>query len=144
MTEVMERPTLTRNPRIERIMAWDLSRVKQYLVNREGMTVGRAEQIEPEYKRFIALNVLFPDEKIPIAGDVDEMWHTHIMFTENYEQFCRQMNNGRMMHHRPTINEAEAKLLLGDFTGNTLRLYERVFGKPDMSIWHDCVCVCDR
>lgn len=122
---------------------WDMTRVKRYMVGRMNMKPEYVDRIEVEYKRFIALNLLYPKKTIPIAGDVDKMWHAHILHTHDYTDFGIAVAGG-YLHHNPTANDDESSELYTPFNGNTLTLYDRVFGTPDMKIWHDAVCYCDN
>jgi len=40
----------------------------------------------------------------PIIGAIDEMWHTFLLYTEDYEEFCSHYL-GRFIHHVPTKQE---------------------------------------
>lgn len=38
--------------------------------------------------------------------DIDNMWHTFLLFTKDYQDFCQEYLNGVFFHHFPLINAA--------------------------------------
>lgn len=36
--------------------------------------------------------------------EIDDMWHTFILFTQDYSNFCND-HFGRYIHHQPTVDE---------------------------------------
>jgi hypothetical protein len=70
------------------------------------------------------------------SEDVDEVWHLHLVYTQNYwEEFCPNALR-RLLHHGPTkggSEEAEKYLAAYKYT---LELYEYEFGEsPPKSYW---------
>ena len=55
---------------------------------------------------------------------VDNVWHRHILFTEEYPQFC-QLIAGEMIHHRP-CTKANVQIMNSAFF---LRVYNLLFGE---------------
>lgn len=54
-------------------------------------------------KHFLVLTTMF--KNVPMFDDVaDEVWHTMILFTRSYEDFCDRFNGG-YIHHEPTIGK---------------------------------------
>ena len=37
---------------------------------------------------------------------IDEMWHTFILFTQDYQQFCENYLHGKFFHHQPADETA--------------------------------------
>lgn len=71
---------------------------------------GRAEK---EYRQFllIAWNNFAAKSREPVlpTPQADQIWHQHILHTEDYGKFCRRTFGG-MLHHRPgTPKEAGAR-----------------------------------
>ena len=54
---------------------------------------------EREIKRFLALSAINPG-KYGMRGPLDELWHTFIIFTSAYANFCRLLGGG-FIHHLP-------------------------------------------
>lgn len=52
------------------------------------------------YKQFLYLASV-TKEKLRVPSDiVDKLWHSHILFTEDYEEYCHK-NFGKFIHHKP-------------------------------------------
>lgn len=131
----------------EKILAWDLSRVKLFLINRESFDPELVEEMETEYKKFLFLRIVHPDERLPMSKDVDEMWHIHVLHTRNYAAFCEEIGEGRFIHHGPTISEDENWSLMPDYLNGTLVRYTEYFGHPSEKFWktiseHGACCYC--
>lgn len=39
--------------------------------------------------------------------DIDNMWHTFLLFTREYQLFCEQQLNGIFFHHEPATEKVE-------------------------------------
>jgi len=55
---------------------------------------------EREYKRFLTLKYLYPDQDIVPNKLVDTFWHQHILDTEKYAFDCQEVF-GYFIHHYP-------------------------------------------
>jgi hypothetical protein len=64
-----------------------------------------AREHEQELKRFLALCAIKRDAAYGMAGPVDDLWHTFIIFTREYESFCRSVA-GFFLHHVPNTNKS--------------------------------------
>lgn len=88
-----------------------------------------------EYKRFVYLCCISPSGASP-SQIVDEVWHLHLEYTQNYwEEFC---NNtlGRKLHHHPSKGGPHEKKKHEHWLKDTLRTYKQVFKKaPPDDIW---------
>ncbi len=64
---------------------------------------------------------------------IDECWHHFILFTKDYESFCRTFF-GRFIHHSPKM---KAEIAQGDGTPakNTLDGLHEIFGEVDPKNW---------
>ena len=88
---------------LEKIRDLDLEPIEARLRFREGWSEKRTKNAIEEYRRFLFLlgSKSVPDQfRRPPNGDVDEVWHCHIIHTEKYGRDCMQIA-GRMIHHRP-------------------------------------------
>ncbi len=67
------------------------------------MPYEEAADIFREMKLLLALMAKYPEEYIfthePLWV-IDEMWHTFLMYSKDYEEFCYKYF-GKMMHHEP-------------------------------------------
>eukprot|EP00762_Andalucia_godoyi_P006657 ANDGO_06237.mRNA.1 hypothetical protein TTHERM_00348080 len=136
---------MTRN--LAAIKTADLSKVKRRVIKELNWTSEYAESAVQEYRKFICLAAHgFP--AVP-CRDVDEVWHNHILFTQDYTTFCDDIF-GFYLHHDPmdsseTVVPVQQKNATGavenvtgsphDAYSQTLEMYVKVFGtKPD-AMW---------
>ena len=57
-------------------------------------------EVEDLYRKFLALNMVYPDRKICPTGPIDEFWHAHILDTRAYAADCQALF-GEYLHHFP-------------------------------------------
>ncbi|MBC9928862.1 hypothetical protein ICL07_00655 [Chitinophaga qingshengii] len=90
-----------------------------------------------EYRRFIYLCCISPTGASP-STVIDEVWHLHLLYTQNYwEEFCEKAL-GRKLHHHPSKGGPPEKDKHDDWFLQTLRLYKAVFGEsPPTDIWYN-------
>ena len=69
---------------------------RKFNVNRE-----RALRAADEVKKWMVLSALHPNDDFPmLAGDVDDFWHSAILYTPIYFQLCEALG-GVYIHHVP-------------------------------------------
>ena len=88
-----------------------------------------------EYKKFIFLCCISPTGASP-SEIVDEVWHLHLTYTDNYwNQFCKKTLL-QEIHHHPSKGGVTEKEKHVDWYTQTLRLYEVTFNnKAPEDIW---------
>lgn len=86
---------------LNKAQSFDLRPIVLRYMNKRGVTRARAIEIADEMLIFLSLCVTEPNEQWTITGEVDEMWHTFILFTERYEKFCKEIA-GSFIHHYPS------------------------------------------
>ncbi len=88
-----------------------------------------------EYKKFIYLCCISSTGASP-SLIVDEVWHLHLTYTQNYwEDFCRKTLQ-KQIHHNPSKGGTIENHKHTDWYNETLLMYEKVFGqKPPTEIW---------
>lgn len=59
---------------------------------------GKVMDLIKEYKDFLYVCARDEEEHVPSA-EVDEIWHEHILFTKEYENWCNFL--GKKIHHNP-------------------------------------------
>lgn len=95
-----------------------------------------SKQLEIEFKRYMALNVIKKHNVSP-SVPVDMYWHLLILDTENYKKFCTIVF-GRFINHTPSskrkLRKAEIQKLYKMYC-DTVQLYSDVFGKTDPRFW---------
>jgi predicted metal-dependent enzyme (double-stranded beta helix superfamily) len=96
---------------------------------------------EREIKRYLALAALFPDQPLGMAGKVDDLWHTFIIFTREYQRFCWSVC-GHYIHHRPTPATEPKELSRASYQFFH-DVYGRVFGEPPPTeVWPSIAMPC--
>ncbi|HXO72509.1 MAG TPA: hypothetical protein VN838_26415 [Bradyrhizobium sp.] len=104
-----------------------LARVIQ---SNETWTRQRATSALRWYKRFLFLAYKYPNRRLAVLKDVDELWHLHILNTRQYFSDCEGLF-GRYLHHTP-LSDTEGTS--SDLLEETSQLYAKHFGKrPDGS-----------
>lgn len=117
---------------VNAIFALDLDPIKFKLMDKkegQGWSRAKADAVELEYRRFLALTAKYPDEPITPDGDVDKFWHSHILDTIKYAQDCQEAF-GYFLHHFPYfgMRDEEDAVNLTRAAANTRALYEKEFG----------------
>lgn len=127
-----------------KVDALDLGCIKFKLVDPEegeGWTRERADRVEREYRNFLVLCAVQPDEPTVPFGDVDTFWHQHILDTHKYAADC-QAAFGRFLHHFPYLGMRgeEDKQKLDESGEATQVAYQTLFGTR----MGGAVCTCDK
>jgi hypothetical protein len=82
-----------------------------------------------EYKKFLYLAVI-SDFHVTPSQAIDKVWHEHILFTQAYGIFCKDIIEYNLNHHPELIPLDHAQYL------STIELYIQEFGKlPPANIW---------
>lgn len=109
----------------------------RYIAER-GVSRQTAGVVEREMKRYLVLRALHPKLRFPLAaGPVDELWHTFLLFTVPYHEFCHLIAGGFIHHHPgpfvPTAEQIQAAQR--DFDSFVQR-YRSTFGdSPRPDLW---------
>ncbi|MCA9361741.1 hypothetical protein KC906_00040 [Candidatus Kaiserbacteria bacterium] len=86
-------------------------------------------------KQYYAIAMLDPANGHAVSDVVDPLWHAHMLFSEEYAQFC-SIVVGEYMHHTPLLKNDDAMRMkvraLYDYT--LLRLRE-CFSHVDERMW---------
>jgi hypothetical protein len=115
------------------VMQLDLEPIKMKLMHvasGEGWSLERANAVEKEYRRFLCLMKMYPEEDTAPLVDVDTFWHYHILDTMKYAADCEQAF-GHFLHHYPYVgmrgdDDEQFRLDSGD---RMRELYEATFGE---------------
>lgn len=94
-----------------------------------------ARRVIEEYKRFTFLAVAAGHPVSP-SEDVDQAWHLHLTYSQNYWRvFCPEVLR-QPFHHQPTKGGAQEHAKFQDWYARTLESYESFFGEqPPRDIW---------
>ena len=85
---------------IGKVAQLDFTMLARKLVEERGWTREYCEEVEGLYRKFLALNVRYPDKKVCPSGPVDDFWHAHILDTRAYAKDCEHLFGG-YLHHFP-------------------------------------------
>jgi hypothetical protein len=115
------------------VMALDLDAIKvklMHVASGEGWSVEHTNAVEKEYRRFLCLMKLYPEEDTAPLVDVDTFWHYHILDTMKYAADCEQVF-GYFLHHYPYVglrgdNDDQFRIDSGD---RMRTLYETTFSE---------------
>ena len=121
---------------ISRAMRFDMRRVLKRYAEDYQTSLSEAETLERELKRYLVLRGLHPRKRYGMAGRVDGLWHTFLLFTRLYARFCARVAS-RFLHHTPA--DIESRQELREFQKDYANLwhdYQVVFGEPpSAAIW---------
>ncbi|HEX8241667.1 MAG TPA: hypothetical protein VF574_18165 [Allosphingosinicella sp.] len=110
------------------------SRFEDSLAEEQGWTVGFAERVTDEYRRFLYLAATAGFEVTP-SRSVDEAWHLHLTSPHYREILCERIL-GRPLEHRPASGLPGEEERHHRQYEDTVALYERAFLRPPPSdIW---------
>ncbi len=95
----------------------------------KGWKEERYKRAEEWYRRMLAIAMVFGPAVTPIHQDVDEVWHAHILSTQDYQRDCHRLF-GHYLHHVPCGPSTPEGTLaaMRNNTQQTLALYHRFFG----------------
>ncbi len=116
------------------IEAIDLSLICMKLQEKEegeGWTEQQCYEVAQEYRRYLKLKLLYPQENIVPNRAIDTMWHFHILDTAAYQRDCMAIF-GQILHHYPYFGmhgESDEKQFFNSFD-RTKMLYEQTFSVP--------------
>ena len=88
---------------MEDINSIDFTMVKQKIQDKEeglGWSAAQCDDVEIEYKKFLALKRSYPDKEVVPNKQVDLFWHQHILDTQKYAEDCENIF-GYFLHHFP-------------------------------------------
>ena len=105
------------------------------LARESGWTLGHANRVIREYKRFAFLAITAGHPVCP-SEDVDQAWHLHLTYTRSYwKRFCGELL-GRPLHHEPTKGGPIEADKHHDMYARTLAAYRTAFGHaPPADVW---------
>lgn len=119
-----------------KVESLQLSDVMERVKYNTGMDEEMALKAENLYRKFLKLKALYPTQTLVPPKLADEVWHEHIMSTEQYMQDCEQLF-GEFLHHKIDLNEEKMQ----QAWQKSQHLYQKEFGidliasKQDMA---DC------
>jgi hypothetical protein len=94
-----------------------------------------AEDYFMELKKFLYLCANTKQTLAPSA-EIDKIWHTFILFTKEYRNYCTDFL-GKFIDHVPEVEQEEQVDTTSkeNYLLNTLELYKIVFGDINNAVW---------
>jgi hypothetical protein len=117
---------------IDTIATLELGAIKtklMHVASGEGWSAAHADAVEVEYRRFLTLMKLYPNDSTAPLVDVDTFWHYHILDTAKYAADCEQAF-GYFLHHYPYLGMGgvEGANALDAAGARMAELYAATFG----------------
>lgn len=118
----------------EKAMAFPMGRILARYRSDHEVPQESADIHEREVKRYLAICANYPEERFPMAASIDELWHTFLIFTKEYHDFCGMLGVP-FIHHDP-IGEKTDRTEMQTTYELFLHIYRNKFGEAaPMSIW---------
>ena len=105
---------------------FDLSVVQDALISRGGRSYQWSVEAIFEFRRYLAIRLLYPEPISMVSKDVDEVWHACILFTRLYASLCDQVY-GLFLHHEPAEPSDQ---LLNEEWEKFAGVHQHLFGTP--------------
>ena len=101
------------------------------------------QTVTQEYYKFLALHIIDPRMELVPSPYVDEMWHSHILHTQLYNEHTKNLF-GTFLHHVPATASSERNIYRSQYNA-VLDAYKNAFGvEANSRIWpqpvHDTCC----
>ncbi len=117
----------------QHIYSIDLAPVLERLVKVDGWRRREAVKAIEQYRNYLFLRTKYPTEKLPPSYEVDEVWHAHILHTNEYRKFCNAAFpelEGGYLDHYPQLPDASSTTDadMDKHYEKTQNLYKQEFG----------------
>lgn len=125
-------PTYTIDEALKRIRTIDLEPIVFKLVNPDpgdpSISLEEADERAELYRKFLALNLMYPHLAIVPTREIDSVWHNHILDTVKYFDDCQAVF-GFFLHHFPYfgLRGAEDEARWKEQAANTRALFKAHF-----------------
>jgi hypothetical protein len=118
---------------LKRVGEIDLSKINKKLQHDDPdyWTDGKIAEAEEAYRRYLALNLLYPEKTLAVNKVLDDYWHSHILDTRKYAEDCNHIF-GKILEHYPYFGlpgEKDEGENVPAFAV-TQRVWEEAFGTP--------------
>lgn len=132
-------PAMSASDALRRLEVLDLDMIRKKLADPDegkGWSSAELDLAEREYRRFLALHLMYPGMAIVPCSFVDEVWHAHILDTQAYGPDCQAVF-GFFLHHFPYfgMRDEQDAVDLSTAYDMTLNRYEDAFGEPAAQAW---------
>ena len=73
---------------IDKALTFPMGKITARYIRDHEVPQGVASEHELELRRYLAVCAIYPEESFGMAGIVDELWHTFVIHTREYDRFC--------------------------------------------------------
>lgn len=87
---------------LDLIEQYPFTQVREKLLLEKKLSPDKVDEAIVEFRKYLALIALGHKKLGMISPEVDEVWHTFILFTRDYAAFCEEVF-GSFLHHQPAI-----------------------------------------
>lgn len=108
------------------IEALDLTPMIERVMKEKRWTRRMADVAAGFYRNFLYLSKKYPEESLSPTRQIDEIWHAHILYTQDYHRACEKIF-GFYLHHQPT-HEDNSSSNESDDIEFLQQLHEQEFG----------------
>ena len=86
-----------------RTYRWPAGLLGKFRARHPGLTPSDADAVARALRQFFGAHLLSGRKFVAMPSQaVDDLWHEFILYTRDYEQFCKRAF-GRFMHHTPAV-----------------------------------------
>jgi hypothetical protein len=112
----------------------DLKLIKARTMRVFNWSEERADSVIQEYRKMLVMAKL--GVRVVPGKDIDEIWHSHILFTINYQDDCKNFF-GYYFHHNPSEGSSEEeKIKHRIIYRNMIIFYKNYFCQEMYSPWN--------
>ena len=117
----------------EKANAFDFSKVLSYYCARNNISEEQGQLILRELKRWLSICAAFPGERFVIGGEIDRLWHTFILHTVDYLNFCHTVCGFYINHAPGALSSAGEPVPASDQEfEKTLNAFRENFGEEPL------------
>lgn len=97
--ECYARKALSLEQAMEKVASLDFTMLKRKLEAESDWSAERVAEVEQFYRKYLALLLAYPRERLPPSAEIDSFWHAHILDTRSYVADCEMLFGGYLHHH---------------------------------------------
>lgn len=119
---------------VSEILGENFKNVMTRAIKNTGWDDNYAGSVAIEYLYFLLIHKINPTLPIVPSKDIDEVWHSHILFTKFYKLTCHKLFR-KFLHHTPSVSQDDENKCNEGYV-EMLREYKRIFNRdPPSNIW---------
>lgn len=116
-------------------LTYPMARIVDRYRRDQGVSAEVAALHERELRRYLYIAACHPGGRWPMVALIDDLWHTFLIYTRDYQRFCDALGVP-FLHHEPTDSTPDSAVQQ-DAYARFLAYYRAEFGDPPKAIWPD-------